>query len=337
MFVAISNRFYLAMAVQQAMMATPGLAGGHTFTNLQPAFGLQQPMATPVPQMFTSPTPHHVIYSQGQIPDCQNSPACGANSSHSSTPNIAAMLEDIMNRISRMENKLGLLDSISNQLTYVQEDVAALKTKVGEIEHSTQYVSNRLDDIMREERVKNVQDVDFTVQGLCFEHDKLHESLLDLQCRSMRETLMFYNIPEETGEVPEDVVLRFCENELKIEGATTKILLDRAHRLGRIEKGKIRPLVAKFHYFKQREEVRMSAKNLKDTSFGLGEQFPKEIQDRRKPLVPIWKRAKQQGKKANFVRDKLYIDGRLYSAGDAFYYDRREMSGPGPRHASYIY
>lgn len=64
--------------------------------------------------------------------------------------------------------------------------------------------------------------------------------------------------------------------------------------------------------FPQQELVRKSGSKLKGTNFSLGEQFPKVIQDRRRLLLPIFKRAKSEGRRASLVRDKLYIGGRLY-------------------------
>ena len=73
-----------------------------------------------------------------------------------------------------------------------------------------------------------------------------------------------------------------------------------------------RPLIAKFLRYQEKELIRRSAVALKGTSFGLGEQFPKEIHKRRKTLYPVFKRAKQERKKPSIVKDKLYINGSLY-------------------------
>ena len=51
---------------------------------------------------------------------------------------------------------------------------------------------------------------------------------------------------------------------------------------------------------------------LKDTDFGISQQFPKEIMDMRKKLVPIRKEARRTGQDAYIVVDKLYIDKQLY-------------------------
>lgn len=59
--------------------------------------------------------------------------------------------------------------------------------------------------------------------------------------------------------------------------------------------------------------VRKCSYKLKDTHISIGEQFPKEIQERWKKLLPIYKRAKENNRKAVLARDKLFIDGKLYS------------------------
>ncbi len=43
-----------------------------------------------------------------------------------------------------------------------------------------------------------------------------------------------------------------------------------------------RPIVAKFGYFKQKEQVKSRGRELKGTDFGVNDQFPKEILERRK-------------------------------------------------------
>lgn len=68
--------------------------------------------------------------------------------------------------------------------------------------------------------------------------------------------------------------------------------------------------MAKFLQFKDREIVRRARTNLKDTGFFINEQFPKEIADRRRQLLPKMRQAIRDGKSAWISYDTLYIDGR---------------------------
>jgi hypothetical protein len=94
------------------------------------------------------------------------------------------------------------------------------------------------------------------------------------------------------------------------------IKIERAHRLGKRKHGKHRPIVVKFNSFVDREKIRLSSKNLKETRYGIQEQFPKEIKERRNALIPLWKRARSENKKAVLITDKLFVDGRrVYPTG----------------------
>ncbi|KAK3101461.1 hypothetical protein FSP39_003772 [Pinctada imbricata] len=130
----------------------------------------------------------------------------------------------------------------------------------------------------------------------------------------MRDNLIFDWIPESNEEKCEEVLTKFIADEM---GLTEIVNLERVHRMGRHVAGKHRPIVAKFSSFKQKETVRRAApRTLKGKPFGVNEQFPKEITERRKILIPHLKAAKRQQKKAFLKVDKLYINDRLFIPDD---------------------
>ena len=117
-------------------------------------------------------------------------------------------------------------------------------------------------------------------------------------------TDIFSGIAEIPGENPEAVVRTFLKRDMKIRRS---IDFERVHRIGRVERDRIRPIVAKFSSYKDREAVRGAAPGaLKDTSFGVNKQFPKEINDRRKVLYPHFKAAKRAGHRVSLNVDRLY-------------------------------
>ncbi|CAC5356730.1 unnamed protein product [Mytilus coruscus] len=125
--------------------------------------------------------------------------------------------------------------------------------------------------------------------------NNMNERHLDLQTRSMRENLVFTGIR----------LKNFMYTELKME---TTVDFHRAHRFGKEtefrdkrdgSRIKTRPVVGRFKNYKDREIVRSSAKELKGTHFGIQEQFPKEINDKRKMLWPYSKQAKEDIKEEN--------------------------------------
>lgn len=144
-------------------------------------------------------------------------------------------------------------------------------------------------------------------------------SISDLQCRSMRDNLLFTGIEEPNfvegvSEDTETTLHHFLATEM---GIYDKIAFHRVHRIGTRERenGDPRPIVAKFERFKDREYVRSQApKTLIGKPFGVREQFPKVVEDQRKRLYPEAKRARAASKqnKVRLVRDRLFINGNEY-------------------------
>jgi len=64
---------------------------------------------------------------------------------------------------------------------------------------------------------------------------------------------------------------------------------------------------------KQVVKSALKSVNLRDTNYNVSEQYPQEVKDRRKQLIPIMLQARKEGKAAVLVRDKLYINNKLYS------------------------
>ena len=132
----------------------------------------------------------------------------------------------------------------------------------------------------------------------------------------MRDNLPFYGIAEKGQyEDCEDLVKGICYEQLDMREAD-ELKFDRVHRVGAFSKNKVRPIVAKFHYHKEREIVRQRAyecsETLKRENIGVGQQWPSEVRETRKALFPIMQREKSQGKQVKLVKDKLYINDVEY-------------------------
>ena len=212
------------------------------------------------------------------------------------------------------------MSKITVQVSDIEKKVNGLETKVNEIESSRQFDSGTLDNINKKQK-----EVDSMISKLkkaeqeAKEND-LNAKILDMKCRSMRDNLMFYKIPEERNETDDDCVekvLKLIEEDLEIPNAKAEMELHRAHRIGRYNPTKVRPIVAKFAYYPDREKVRKNANKLKGKEQGISQQFPKEIMEKRKKLVPIMKQARENGKDAYITVDKLYINNELYKGPNA--------------------
>lgn len=139
-----------------------------------------------------------------------------------------------------------------------------------------------------------------------------------LKSQSMRNNLVFTNIPEDTAggnesvEATERKLRQHFQDALKIAKETAdSIRFERVHRSpGYPVPGKLRTIVAKFTFFKDREFVRKQWKELRGTTFHMYEQYPPEVIAKRRKLIPRMKAAREQGKSSWIAYDTLYVDGR---------------------------
>ena len=228
------------------------------------------------------------------------------------------ILSKILQRLDGMDLKLGQLDTIQSSLNKVTAEVSTMNTKVvsmekqlGDLETSRNFDAKTLDSIQGKQK-----EIDKMLKSMEKMELEQKEKLLDLQSREMRDNLIFYGFEEEKDETNKDCVdkvLKLVGEKLEIPHAK-HIPIHRAHRMGRYQRNKTRPIVAKFAYYPNREDIRKAAKKLEGTQYSIGQQFPKEIQDRRRQLVPLLREAKAKGQKAHIAVDKLYVDGKLQKA-----------------------
>ena len=88
------------------------------------------------------------------------------------------------------------------------------------------------------------------------------------------------------------------------------IKFERVHRMGAKTNAYSRNIVAKFTLYKDRETVKRHRFNLRGTQYSTFEQFPREINERRKKLLPKLKDAKSRGQQAWIGYDTMYINGK---------------------------
>lgn len=237
-------------------------------------------------------------------------------------------LDNLIDKVEQMYQKFSILDSLSDKISKFQSTMNTLVSnvenvtkRVAEVEHSIEFLSSQYESSRKEndglkidiaDIKANNNDIKGNITLLANELDDLRERHLDLQTRSMRENLIFSGIPEtsknEESEETGIIIKHFMTNELKL---TNPVDFVRAHRFGKADKNP-RPIVCRFKTYSDRELVRKSATALKGTKYGISEQFPKEIIDRRKVLWPYYKEAKNQNRKAYFKRDRLFIEGKEF-------------------------
>ena len=111
-----------------------------------------------------------------------------------------------------------------------------------------------------------------------------------LEDYSRRDNIKFFRVPEQYGETWEDCEAKVTEivcKDMNLEALKNKPMWGfvRAHRVGKFNPNKIRPIVAKFYDFKIKQEVMGNAGVLNDgEKYSCAEDFSVATSDLRKKL-----------------------------------------------------
>ena len=149
------------------------------------------------------------------------------------------------------------------------------------------------------------------VRGLEQQREEMQADIVYMKSQSMRNNLIFTHIAESENEDCEKKIKEFIMSKMKVgKECVDRMKFERVHRMGMRKPDRARNIVAKFHNFKDKDAVKRCGKELKGTVYSMYEQFPNEIVEIRRKLVPKMKEAQKEGKRAWISYDTLYIDGR---------------------------
>ncbi|XP_063436930.1 uncharacterized protein LOC134718363 [Mytilus trossulus] len=243
-------------------------------------------------------------------------------------------LQTCQGKITELENNIqgvgNLFDNLKSQCDKNKSLNDKNSSEVDKTKSSINKVSKDISEIKSQGRTStecNCQD----------ELENLKERVLDLSCRSMKNNLIFTGLYGIRDENTEELLRGFLHTEIGID---YQIEFGNVHRFGRSQRG-MRPIVARFLYQADLQYVLENAYRLHNTRYGIKQQFPKEIEDRRKKLYPIMKEAKYNRRNVKLVRDRLYIDNELYEIHDEIdTFDRqvhpeeRNDATPGNEHST---
>lgn len=124
--------------------------------------------------------------------------------------------ETILERLTGIEDRLIHLDGLPSVLNQISARLTTCETRSEKVEVRMNFL---VDELMN-----------------------IKQTCQDLQCRSMRYNLIFTNIIERENENSTTLVLNFMSDMMGIRD----VKVDVAHRLGRWNADRTRPLIAKF-------------------------------------------------------------------------------------------
>jgi hypothetical protein len=205
-------------------------------------------------------------------------------------------------------------------------EVKKLTTSVNDLTDSLQNLTLRVDDVESETDKLKVRATQSEVKVLALEHKcdelttklaRLEDKVLRGEIRDKHKNLIFYGLKEKLTlpkEVCKTTVMGFLREHLSI---MEDMEIGRCHRLGSNAKptGRPRPIIASFVRAQDRDEVWGKKTELKETDFYISPDLPKEIEERRAKLLPVFKLAKSMVKyqaSTYLSEDRLTIDKKKY-------------------------
>ncbi|PJE78134.1 hypothetical protein CI610_02935 [invertebrate metagenome] len=240
----------------------------------------------------------------------------------------------IENRLKHIEEQVNKIDKVQHDLTLllsrvrdIEDKFGALSCQTRDLEHSAEAIGQMFDSV-KAQTDRHESDISVLKSqanrsdsvALSVELEKAYEErhelrsiVTDLQCRSMKANLVFNGLSENVREDTEALVRSFLYNELDIQD----VEFGNVHRFGKRKQDRPRPIVARFLYQSQHSLVLSRSYLLRGTRYGVNEQFPSAVEEIRKKLYPVAKRLRRLNHKVKFVRDKMYVDGVLYTGEES--------------------
>ena len=167
------------------------------------------------------------------------------------------------------------VDTLYDVLKTKDEVIGKLQGEIGQLKQTCNYLTDETSVLKGQLKT---QEMSLSEAGK--KYNTIVDKAADLEDRSRRNNLVFYNIPEP--EMPdrencEDKILKLIE-ERGIFDPGYEVHIDRAHRLGRKKDGpdaRPRPLIARFTYFKDKDHIIKNGRKFKGTRVAVSEDFSK--------------------------------------------------------------
>ncbi len=182
-------------------------------------------------------------------------------------------------------------------LKFIDEDVCANKLEFHKLQETVSFINDKMNFI----------------DALKLKMKELNTMITDLESYSRRENLIFDGIVETKGESCYNKVMDIMINTMGLRWAGD-YRIDRCHRLHpNFAFGGIKPIIVRFNYHQDRQQVWSNKHRLKGSNIFLREDFPSIIDSRRKCLWPILKLAKEVDKNALLIGDQLIFRNKRYT------------------------
>ena len=183
---------------------------------------------------------------------------------------------------------------METDFTEMKESLTAEMVKTSKLEDQLRHMKTE-----HERKDKTVEQTK-QMEYLSAQNDQLSQQIREIDAYSRRSNLIFDGISQVEPDTPLKKVQDIITNTMGLNAAEMKI--ERCHRL-QGSKMSPKPIIVRFNWFVNRQEVWANRRNLKGTKIYLREDFPQVVQKVRRSLGHTLTLARMVDKRANLKKD----------------------------------
>lgn len=211
---------------------------------------------------------------------------------------------------------LSALKTINERMTKTEETLTDLVTRISKTEETCASIP---------EIRASIGDLKKSTNDTTDKLSSMEGRLNDAEDRSRRCNLLFYGVTEKSDETwadSEKLVTDICKNHINIDLGPRDI--ERAHRIGKIQPGKHRPIIVNFAQFKTKESILSNGFKLKDTPYSASQDYCFATRNAQRELLRF---ARDQGGPFKLRYKKVVIGKKSYHYDEV----RKEVKETSPR------
>lgn len=223
--------------------------------------------------------------------------------------------QDLLGKLTVIEDQAKERDArilnLEARLDEAQAEVHDLKQKLSEIKVFATDTKESLEFTQGEQ-----EDLVQRVTQCETEQSAQWNEITQQDIYSRRWNLIFYRIQESSDEDCPALLRSILTERLEIANEEVQCMsFCSVHRLGKPNRSKARPIIARFTCRADRDKVWKCRYRLKNSNISMSEDLTKQVQEiRKKVLVPAMKNIKKDNplSRATVVGDKLVVNGKRY-------------------------
>jgi hypothetical protein len=153
----------------------------------------------------------------------------------------------------------------------------------------------------------------------------LKERTLDLEFEARKKNIILFKISE--SELDRESLITGLVKLIQevADPSFTGVEIDDAYRLGK--KSKVpRPIIVILNRSSKRNLLLSKKRKFMEKNVGISEDLPKEVYADRKSLFTIADDLRKEGKKVVFRKDKMLVDGKVFTTKEVERHGKRRLS-----------